>query len=134
MLELIEEIRTGQENQTNEFRRRADSLDDRYDKLERLVFEHVTQTQAQGKQAVTDGNRSPMMDPTSAESNRPPDPPDLRRFHQNHHFPNPSAQNQPNPNPPNHYPPNPSPLNQYPPNQSPHHPYPTTHYPPRDRV
>ena len=50
MLELVEEVRTGPERQTNEFRQRAESLDDRYNKLERLVFEHVSQTQAQGKQ------------------------------------------------------------------------------------
>ncbi|XP_013603434.1 PREDICTED: uncharacterized protein LOC106310761 [Brassica oleracea var. oleracea] len=80
MLELVEEIRTGQERHTNEFRQRADSLDDRYNKLERLVFEHVSQTQAPGKQPFNDAGGSQMMDPTSAESNRPPEPPDLHRF------------------------------------------------------
>ena len=43
MLELVEEIRAGQENQKNEFRQRIDSLDERYNKLERLVFEHASQ-------------------------------------------------------------------------------------------
>lgn len=43
MLEMIEEIRNGQERQTNELRQRSDSLDDRYNKLERLVFDHISQ-------------------------------------------------------------------------------------------
>ncbi|KAJ4911271.1 Retrotransposon gag domain protein [Raphanus sativus] len=82
MLELIEEIRAGQEQQTNEFRQRVDSLDDRYDKLKRLVFEHVSQLQAQGKQPFNDAGGSRMITPSPAESNRPPDPPDLPSYHQ----------------------------------------------------
>ncbi|KAL0761198.1 hypothetical protein Bca101_077348 [Brassica carinata] len=82
MLELVEEIRAGQENQTNEFRQRINSLDERYNKLERLVFEHVSQIQAQGKQQFNDTGGSLMMDPTSAESTRPLDPPNLQRFRQ----------------------------------------------------
>ncbi|KAF2617174.1 hypothetical protein F2Q68_00041814 [Brassica cretica] len=37
---------------------------------------------APGKQPFNDAGGSQMMDPTSAESNRPPEPPDLHRFQQ----------------------------------------------------
>ncbi|KAG5393287.1 hypothetical protein IGI04_023250 [Brassica rapa subsp. trilocularis] len=80
MLKLVEEIRTGQERQTNEFRQLADALEEQYNKLERLIFEHVSHTQAQGKQPFNDAGGSEMVDPTSADSNRPLDPLDLQRF------------------------------------------------------
>lgn len=82
LLELVEEIRTNQERQSSELRQRSDSLDDRYNRLERLVFENLPQLQSAGKRPVDDAGGSQMMDPTSAEPNRPPDPPDLFRFPQ----------------------------------------------------
>ncbi|KAL0695549.1 hypothetical protein Bca4012_062729 [Brassica carinata] len=55
MLELIKEIRNGQDRQSNELRQCSDALDERYNKLERLVFDHISQLQAPGKQTFTDG-------------------------------------------------------------------------------
>ena len=80
MIELIEEIRTVQERQPAEFCQRADSLYKRYNKHERLVFENFSHTQNQGEQQFNDAGGSQMIDPTSAESNRPPNPPDLQGF------------------------------------------------------
>ncbi|KAG5400371.1 hypothetical protein IGI04_014978, partial [Brassica rapa subsp. trilocularis] len=63
MIELIEEIHTSQERQPTKFCQRADYLYERYNKHERLF---------------NDAGGSQMIDPTSAESNRPPNPPDLQ--------------------------------------------------------
>ena len=86
LTEQVDEIRSLHDLLASEVKTQSDSMNSRFDRLEAMMFNHISAIQATGKAPMDPGPSHP---PTPIPNNPDPNPPPTPFTHSSHHLPDP---------------------------------------------